>query len=242
MSVQLTLYCLPYAGASATIYMRWKKMMPPWINIVPIELPGRGIRMNEDAGEDYLALIALLSGEIVRHVPKKYALFGHSMGGLLAFGIAHKLRQMQQTELPAALFISGCAAPAQQNSERYIEPYTDAALIADLNEHGGTPEEVFNDPELLSMTLNHLRVDYRVCKSFQYTQSVSLPIPIHCFGGTGDSINAENLDAWRQESSELFTLDWFDGGHFFLFQFEERFLQVLQKRLLECRDSVCTTL
>ncbi len=240
MSGQLTLYCLPCAGASAAIYLRWRRLLPSWIEIIPVELPGRGMRLNEDLQDDYRALTALLSGEIALAAPEKYALFGHSMGALLAYGIAQKLQQSYAV-LPTALLVSGCAAPARQDSARYNKIRTEAALIADLNQQGGTPEEVFSSPELLAMTLDLLRADYRVCESFQYLQQSPLPVPIHCFGGKADAISAESLNMWWQESNQLFTLDWFDGGHFFLRQSEEWFLQVLAKRLLENHSRVMHT-
>lgn len=210
--------------------------MPAWVEIVPIELPGRGMRLNEDARRSYLALTTLLSDEITRSAPQNYALFGHSMGALLAFGITQQLRQKYSVP-PAALLIAGCAAPVRQDSGRYSKIRTEADLIADLNQQGGTPEEVFSSPELLAMTLDLLRTDYRVCESFQYTRQAPLAVPIHCFGGKADAIDAESLSAWRQESSQLFTLDWFDGGHFFLRQSEAWFLRVLTKRLQEGRGS-----
>lgn len=233
MPAQLTLYCLPCAGASATIYLRWRRLMPAWIEIVPIELPGRGMRLNEAAWNNYPALTHYLSDEIARSASQPYAVFGHSMGALLAFGIAQQLRQMRAAP-PVALLIAGCAAPSRQDSERYSKILTEADLIADLNQQGGTPEEVFNSPEFLAMTLDLLRIDYQVCESFQYTRQIPLTAPIHCFGGKSDTtINTASLSAWRQESSQLFTLDWFEGGHFFLRQSEAWFLQVLTKRLLE---------
>lgn len=233
MSVQLTLYCLPCAGASAIMYLRWKKLLPSWVEVVPVELPGRGMRLSENPKDNYLALTELLSDEIALAAPKRYALFGHSMGALLAYGVTQKLQRLHK-EPPAALLVSGCAAPARQDSEYYHKIRTEAALIDDLNQQGGTPEEVFNSPELLAMTLDILRVDYQVCESFQYTPQTPLPIPIHCFGGKADAIGAESLSIWWQESSRTFTLDWFDGGHFFLRQESEAlFLQVLAKRLLE---------
>ncbi len=233
----LTLFCLPCAGAHAAMYLRWRRLLPSWVTLQPIELPGRGSRLNELSQASYTALTESLCDELVPALPERYAFFGHSMGALLAYGITQSL-SARRLPLPAALLVSGCAAPNQQNSERYSKMQSEAALIADLSKQGGTPEEVFNNQELLAMTLDLLRVDYGVCGSFQYHPSPPLPIPIHCFGGRADEIDATKLNAWQLESSRIFTLDWFDGGHFFLRQSEEWFMFILKKRLMESRMEI----
>ncbi|MGV7927253.1 thioesterase II family protein, partial [Mycobacterium kansasii] len=43
----MRLFCLPYSGASAMIYARWRRLVPSWLEVVPVELPGRGRRMDE---------------------------------------------------------------------------------------------------------------------------------------------------------------------------------------------------
>lgn len=207
-------------------------MLPSWVTVTPVELPGRGSRMSESLKETYVTLTESLCDELASALPERYVLFGHSMGALLAYGIAQRLHA-RKLPLPAALLVSGCAAPSRQDSERYNKIQSEAALIADLSKQGGTPEGVFSNPELLAMTLDLLRLDYRVCGSFQYAQLPPLPVPIHCFGGRADEIGTTKLNDWRMESTRAFTLDWFDGGHFFLRQSEECFVFVLKKRLLE---------
>lgn len=219
------------------MYMRWKKLLLPWIRVTPIELPGRGKRLDEIPQENYQGLIEILSEEIAQAGQERYALFGHSMGALLAYGVTHQLRHFRAVS-PLMLLVSGCAAPARQDSERYHKIRTEAALIADLHKQGGTPVEIFNNSELLSMTLDLLRIDYRVCGSFQYARKAPLSIPIHCFGGIADTISTDDLSQWRQESDQLVTLDWLEGGHFFLRQSEERFIAALKKRLLQSQNAV----
>ncbi|MBF2952570.1 thioesterase, partial [Pseudomonas aeruginosa] len=36
------LFCLPYSGASAMTYSRWRRKLPAWLAVRPVELPGRG--------------------------------------------------------------------------------------------------------------------------------------------------------------------------------------------------------
>ncbi|HEY6774815.1 MAG TPA: hypothetical protein VI140_12660 [Oxalicibacterium sp.] len=51
-----------------------------------------------------------------------------------------------------------------------------------------------------------------------------LPVPIHAFGGRYDDIGIAGMDAWRRETTARYTLDWFDGGHFFVREREETML------------------
>lgn len=212
------------------MYLRWRQWLPAWIRIESLELPGRGARIAEPPVEVFDALVARLCDELAPKLPGNYALFGHSMGALLAYGVANGL-WARKAALPAALLISACAAPTQREHERFANKDDDAALIAELRKQGGTPDEVFANPELLRMTLAVLGADYRVCESFRYRARPPLPFHIHVFGGRGDVFQPSRLAAWRNESALGSTLDWFVGGHFFLKQHEQIFLRRLAQRL-----------
>lgn len=229
MPSPLTLFGLPCAGASAAMYLRWRRRLPSWVQVRPLELPGRGRRLHEATEKTFEALAARLCDELGTYPPQRYALFGHSMGALLAYRIAHCMRVRMQP-LPVALLVSACAAPSQQDWKRYADKDSEASLIAELRKQDGTPEEVFQNPELLQMTLNLLGADYRICASFRYRKLPPLPVPIHVFGGRTDEIQTSRLEAWRLESAMDFSLDWFDGGHFFLRQHEDAFLSALVQR------------
>jgi surfactin synthase thioesterase subunit len=219
------------------MYLRWRRKLPSWVRVEPIELPGRGSRLDEAAEKHFDALIADLCKELEERIAEfpehaeRYALFGHSMGALLAYRLAHSLRA-GTLPLPVALLASACAAPSRQDWRRYADKKTRASLIAELRKQDGTPEEVFENPELLSMTLGLLEADYLACASFRHQEPMPLPLPIHVFGGRADAIQVIELEAWIRESAVHFSLDWFDGGHFFIRQNEGVFLSVLANRLM----------
>lgn len=226
----ITLLCLPCAGASATTYLRWRRLLPASIRLVPLELPGRGVRIAEAAVEDFGTLVARLCAENAHLLRGDFALFGHSMGALLACGMARRLQALGRP-LPRALLVSACAAPSQRGVDRFGESHDDAALVADLRRQGGTPEAVFAHEELLRLTLALLRADYRVCGSFAPRTAVPLPLPVHAFAGRDDPIGLQPMQAWAADTSEAFTLDGFDGGHFFIRNAEGDFLAALAQRL-----------
>lgn len=214
----LQLFCLPHAGASATAYLRWRRLLPAQVGLVPLEPPGRGARLDQPLLRDFEVLADEMADVLCRHLerqPLPYVLFGHSMGGLLAWRLCHLLRERGHA-LPQRLVVSGCAAPSRRDPGRLAALRGDAALSADLRNHGGTPEAVFADAELLRLTLDVLDADYRVCESFRRGDAPPLPVPVHVLAGMDDSIAAADLHAWSIETRAGHTLDWFSGGHFFL--------------------------
>ncbi|OYO31754.1 thioesterase II family protein [Janthinobacterium sp. PC23-8] len=233
------LLCLPNAGASAMMYLRWRQRLPAWIKLVPVELPGRGRRIGEPCIEDHDALVAQLCHEQAAVMRQPHALFGHSMGALLAFGLARQQRRLGG--LPAsALFVSGTAAPSRRDDLRFAGT-SDAALTADLRRHGGTPAELFDCPELLRMTLDTLRADYQLCRSFRYREEAPLAMPLQLLLGRSDDLGGpERILAWQREAAGAFALHYFEGGHFYLRepQQETALLRAVVQQLGQCRIGI----
>lgn len=231
MPTPVSLLCLPCAGASATMYLRWRRLLPRWVEVVPVELPGRGALFSEPFIEDFEALVSWLCRDQQQVLSGRYALFGHSMGALLAHGMA--LRQLEAGgPLPQALLVAGSPAPSRRDPTRFAGKQDEASLIADLREQGGTPEEVFANEELMRITLDVLAADYRVCASLSQVAHMPLPVPVHAFGGRQDDVGAERLEAWAAEAGGVFSVDWFEGGHFFIRDQEALLMQAIVKRLM----------
>ena len=227
-ATRLRLYCLPYSGPPAMVYVRWRRALPDWLQVCPLELPGRGMRMDEPLQRDIKALAAQLAQEISRDPHTPYALFGHSLGGLLAFELAHALNA-RNLPAPLALFVSGTAGPARRDVSEYAVEKTDEQLIARLRELQGTAEEALANPELMQLMLPILRADFLLCGSFSYGERQPLGMPIHVFGGKQDSVRADQLLDWQLEAASGFSLDLFDGHHFFIVQHESAVLRCVRR-------------
>ncbi|TFF34722.1 thioesterase II family protein [Pseudomonas sp. RIT623] len=235
----LNLLCLPYSGASAMVYSRWRRKLPAWLQVRPLELPGRGARMAESLHTDLQALARQLAAEqrLATHAP--YALLGHSLGALVAFELAHELRALG-CPAPVALLACGTAAPTRRedyDSPRWTEPRGDAELIAELRKLGGTPEEALGNEELMSLTLPIVQADFLLCGRYAYRQRAPLSCPLHVFAGVDDRASDEQLQAWRRETVGEYSLAKFPGGHFFIHEHEDRVLEALIRTLEPLRLS-----
>jgi len=229
---QLTLLCLPYSGASAMVYSRWRRKLPEWLTLQPVELPGRGARFGEPLHTDMRRLALQLAQEQITTLKTPYALFGHSLGALLACEMAHALRSLGCPE-PVALFASGTAAPMMRADydRGFAEPKTDAELIEQLRTLNGTSEEVLANEELMSLTLPVLRADFLLCGRFEPQPHPLLKCPVHVLGGKADRATTEQLIGWSKETRGSFSLDMLSGGHFFIHEHEAKVLRVIKDQL-----------
>ncbi|MEH2537030.1 MULTISPECIES: thioesterase II family protein [unclassified Bradyrhizobium] len=211
----MRLLCLPYSGGSAMFYARWRRLLPSWIDVYPVEWPGRGARMDEPLATDPHALAWQLAAELHAQLDAPYALFGHSLGALIAFELAHFLRD-RGAPAPAILFASGAEAPAVRDGSKWRLPLSDEALLKELRDLQGTPDEALSNAELMRSALPVLRADFLMCGAYVYRRRHPLSCPVHVFGGADDETSRESLQAWQQETSAEFTLHTLPGHHFFI--------------------------
>ncbi|MGK9171391.1 alpha/beta fold hydrolase [Inquilinus limosus] len=228
--VAARLFCLPYSGASAMVYARWRRALPAWLAVHPVELPGRGARASEPLSTDLRRLAASLAGEVGELIDGPYALLGHSLGALLAFELTHALLE-RGAEPPLVLFASGSEAPAVRDDRELARPRSDAELMADLRGYRGTPEEALADAELMAAVLPVLRADFLMVGTYAYRPRPALPCPVHVLAGTRDDVDRPALEAWGWETRGDFAIDLFEGDHFFIHSRQAEVLVVLDAAL-----------
>ena len=165
---RLRLFCFPYAGGTAQIYRQWPDYLPTDVEVCSIQLPGRGSQLQQPAFTRLLALVEPLTETIARHLDKPFVFFGHSMGALIGFEVARRLRREGRRE-PEGLFVSGRRAPQIDEPEPVTFNLPDAELLDELRRLNGTPEEVLDNPDLLQLMLPILRADFEVCQTYSYT-------------------------------------------------------------------------
>lgn len=213
---KLRLFCFPYAGGSASVFRRWPEHLPPEIEVCAIQLPGREDRFGEPFCEDLSKLIPLLAEKIRPFLDRPFAMFGHSMGALIAFCLARHLRS-EGAPSPALLALSARQAAHLVSQRRPVSKLTDEAFVQELNFYGATPREVLEHPELRAMFLSVLRADFSLFESYHHTQEAPLTCPISAFAAVDDhTLSVDQVSAWREHASGPFTFRQMTGGHFFL--------------------------
>ena len=107
---RLRLFCLPFAGGGASAYRLWAADLPAWVEVCPIQLPGREDRYGEPAFTSLIGLSRAMSREVTPFLDRPFAFFGHSMGALVGFELARALRH-SKAPAPLAMFLAAYPAP-----------------------------------------------------------------------------------------------------------------------------------
>lgn len=228
-TAQLRLFTLPFAGGGASLYRPWATLLPETIELCAIQLPGREDRLAEPLPADYAALVATLVDALTPYLDKPLALYGHSLGGQLAYAVTQALRIVQRVE-PHHLLIGAAAAPQWERGQPYASRWE---LFAALEGQGGGATNVQTDPELSALARSLFDADMTLSKSYQYQAGPPLTCPVTIFGGLDDSIcNVEALRGWQTETTGPFALHMLPGNHFFLQQETMALLAKISETLL----------
>jgi surfactin synthase thioesterase subunit len=215
---KIKLFLFPYAGGAAASYNQWRQFLDPTIEYRSIELAARGRRMREpnyntidDAVEDVFNII---KNELSQG---PYALFGHSMGSMIAFELAYKIKK-NNLPMPIHIFFSGRAAPQiPRDKKRTLHHLADEEFKKQLLEMGGTPKEFFDHPELLEVFLPLLKGDFRLTETYIHPKKdAPLDVDMTVFSGKQDEDSTEEVEAWRVHAGRNCDIHYFEGGHFFI--------------------------
>lgn len=225
------LFCFPYAGGSASVFGRWQESFPEAVEVCAVELPGRATRLREAAHRDIASLNRAMADGLLPYLDRPFAFFGHSMGALIAFEFARHLRR-EHGLTPHHLFVSGRRAPQLPDDRPPTYQLPDEEFLETLFLYNGTPQEVFENYELVKLLLPMMRADFELVQTHVYTPEPPLDCPITVFGGSLDSaVSRVQLDAWREQTGARFSLSILPGDHFIMHTAERQLLDKISREL-----------
>ncbi len=228
----IRLFCFPYAGGGTRVYRNWPSRLPDTIDVLAVKLPGREDRFKEPPFTCLVTLAQTFADALVRYLDRPFAFFGHSVGALLAFEVAHALREKYQLT-PAHLFVSANRAPHLPANGPPVHNLPKPAFIQYLRRLNGASEQILNGA-YIQMLLPTLRADIAMSETYSCTHKRPLHCSISALGGLEDTtVSRQSLLAWARHTDSAFDLQMFQGAHFFLQSVEKEILDYVVRTLAD---------
>lgn len=230
----MKLFCLPYAGGSSAIYTTWKNYVNPNIELCPIELAGRGKRFQEPLYNTIEEMVNDVYDQIKDDVEKdSYAIFGHSMGSIIAYELCYKLEE-KNARKPVHIFFSGHKAPNIIRDEESIHDLPNEQFKNKLIELGGTPKEFFESKELCDMFIPIIRADFKAVENYIYNgENDKLNTNISVMYGKKEEMTMNEILQWRNHTSGETKIYPFEGDHFFINDNSQNIVNIINHTLLD---------
>ena len=231
MNSSLNVICLPFAGGNKYSYRDFRLNSPSSINLIPLEYPGRGGRIREDLLSDTNDLVDDLYKLIVPIIENgDYAIYGHSLGGLLTYLLTKKIIA-NRLRPPIHLFVTGTTGPSslsRSEKKRHLMPKKE--FIQELRDLQGMPDEILASDELLEYYEPILRSDFKASESYLHESSEPLDIPITVITGLSENMTEEDIRLWQNETKQIIDFKRFPGNHFFIYNYTREIVQIITNK------------
>ena len=228
------LICAHHAGGSAQYFAEWPDALPPEIEVIGLNLPGRGNRRNEPFVRDTARVVTAVCDDLGPYFDKPYAMFGDSIGALLSFEIIRELRR-RGDPLPLRLFASGMVAPhiVWWNPDEPLHLMTDADLFNGLVRDAGMLDEAaLKNADLREVMTPVLQADLQIAETYRFQEEPPLNLPITASRGDEDILlTPAQLQGWSSHTDQGFEHLTFPGAHFYSRQSQKELLGLIATRL-----------
>jgi surfactin synthase thioesterase subunit len=215
------LVCFPHAGGSAGFFRDWGTQLDG-IEVHGVCYPGRAHRIEDPPRADLTQLAGEIADAVEPLADRPLALFGHSMGAVVAFEAARVL-EARGVAL-SQLFASGSregpgatAAPVAGTGGGSAEASAEQepqAVVQRLLEMGGTDPELAADPELQELVLPYVMSDSQMFHAYTTQPGPPLTVPVTTIVGDVDA--DADIRPWRELTAGDFRQVVVRGGHFYL--------------------------
>jgi len=226
---KVNLLCIPYSGGSKYSFSALLKKVPVNLNPVVLELPGRGARSGEKLCHDIALIVEDILRRAVKFTSGPYAIYGHSMGGLLAFLLAKRIVQSGLPE-PLHLFVTGTKGPSVIADPKY-HLLNKQEFLEKIRSLKGMPDEILENSDMMDYFEPIIRSDFKLSETYVYPPLSPFRFPITVIVGEEEDMEFEDVRAWSLESAAEVSISRLPGSHFFIFEHAESIMRTFGEKI-----------
>ena len=248
------LFCFPYAGGGLVSFRPWSQLFDDSVEVVAVEPPGRGTRINEAAVDDLDIFVEQLLPEMLDWLDRPAAFFGHCLGGLTMF------RTLTAINAERGRFIKHCFACGvrpphllkrkgkfedelaydimlHRDFDLSVPPYAQTdEIFAELIRHFDiqAANKMLETPKLKALLLPTVRAEFKMAYNYEHQPAEPFSFPISSFVGHSDPwVSADDSAGWGKLTLAGFTNHVRKGSHFLMADDREYILATIKKEFVD---------
>ena len=219
------IFFLPYAGGSSLTYLSWQKYLENY-EVYALDYRGHGLRMKEKLCSSIIEMaedISVKINDIILKKNKKFVLFGHSLGGLIAWHVTNILEEKYGI-LPEKLYVSACSSPLEFHKNIHFriigttEEEQNEFLIKEFLENGNIDKSILESKYFREKLLPIIKHDYVLINDYHFNGKIKkIDTPIYTFYAKDDKLVPEkSILKWQDLTLNNFKMFKFLGNHYYL--------------------------
>lgn len=229
---KIKLFCIPHAGCSASCFINWEEKLSDQVEVVPVELAGRGVKIDIPMYQDIHEVLEDIFRSFDFKEEDNFALYGHSSGAIIAYALACEMKK-RYAKQPLHLFLSSICPPRYTNDEdMMLSQLTTCQLKQRLIDMGGMQEEEVDDFIFEKFFMPTMIGDMKILENYPYNSfSNDIDSDISILYGQFDD-RVKNLSEWNAYTRGNCNLIEFEGGHFFQVDNEDEVLNYIENAMV----------
>ncbi len=200
------------------------------IKPITIDYAGHGERFSEGLADNIHTIVEDIYQKHGEKFKGDFAFFGVSMGTLVSFLIAQKLRE-QNLAMPLHYFAASRKCPAAHKNYPKISHLNADEFWEKVNEYGGCPPALMQHKELRELYEPIIKADFKALEDYEHLVVKPLEIPATILYGADDRFNDGDMDSWQNHFVHTVDIKKFEGGHFFCYEKVDLMIDVLNEKL-----------
>ena len=226
----------PYLGGSGTSVMSLANEICAKIPVdIRVAFPPGPVGSDYALCDNYVQLIDLYYKNLITILKKDSILFGHSMGGTIAYFLAKKIAEKNPELTPKKLIFSAAAAPDHMKNKRLSDKENEI-IFKEIKRIGTMPEELTDNQELVDYFASILRADYKILEEISEIEVQKIDIPTFFIMCHKDSLTScQTILKWKDylDSKISFYMMPADAGHMYL----KKYIEVVADKIVSFLNS-----
>ena len=228
---KVKLFLLPYAGGSSLYYSHWAKFLDKHIELIPLDLPGRGLHFKEPVCNNFQDAMDYVYKDIKSSIDDcKYGFFGYCVGTTMVYEL-HKRIVSEQLKRPDFCILCSNVPPDTYMKGNGLEDAPVEILLRDWLNSSNIKKEDMKKRKYLQDMFNVWKSDSIMMNKYRFSGDIC---KFECNlilinGKQDDALEEESIRRWKRFTEGECREIYIEGNHDFLKTNEKTLIEVINK-------------